>query len=54
MFFGFVLVIIGAILLLQRLHIISNTLSFWGYLWPVLIIALGVWMIVGKNKKRVC
>jgi len=48
MFFGIVLVIIGALLLLNELHIIHW--SFWGFIWPVLIIAVGVKMIVGDKK----
>ncbi len=51
MFFGIVLVIIGAILLLSELGIIHNW-SFWSYLWPVLIIAVGVRMIVGDRRRQ--
>jgi len=48
MFFGIVLVILGALLLLNELGIIDW--SFWGFLWPVLIVAVGVRMIVGEKK----
>ncbi len=47
MFFGFVLVIIGALLLLHEMGIIHW--SFWGYIWPVLIVAVGLRMILGKK-----
>ena len=50
MFFGIVLVIIGAIILLGRMGIIHNY-SFWGYLWPALIVAIGVKLITDKPKK---
>jgi hypothetical protein len=49
MFFGIVLVIIGALLLLNEIGIIDW--SFWGFIWPVLIIAVGLRMIVGDKKR---
>lgn len=49
MFFGIVLIIIGALLLLNELNIIHW--SFWGFIWPVLIIAVGVRMIAGDKKR---
>ena len=50
MFLGIVLVIIGAIILLGRMGIIHNY-SFWGFLWPALIVAIGVKLITDKPKK---
>jgi hypothetical protein len=50
-FFGIVLIIIGAILLLKQMGIIHHW-TFWGYLWPVLIIAVGVQMLLGRKNKR--
>lgn len=49
MFFGIVLVILGALLLLKEFGIIHWT--FWGYFWPILIIALGTRMIIGDKKQ---
>ncbi len=48
MFFGIVLVILGVLLLLKEVGIIHWT--FWGYFWPILIIALGARMIMGGKK----
>lgn len=50
MFFGIVLVILGALLLLNEMDIIYW--SFWSYIWPILIIAVGVRMILGDKKQR--
>jgi predicted membrane protein len=50
MFFGIVLIIIGALLLLNEMGIIHW--SFWGYIWPVLIIAVGLRMIVGEKTSK--
>ena len=51
MFFGIVLIIIGAILLLNQMGIIHHW-TFWGYIWPVLIIAVGVQLLMGGTKKK--
>lgn len=40
MFFGLVLVIIGGILLLESLGVITG--DAWKYIWPALIILLGL------------
>lgn len=50
MFFGIVLVIIGALLLLNEIGIIHW--SFWGYLWPVLIVAVGMRLILGDKRVK--
>lgn len=50
MFFGIVLVIIGALLLLNEMHIINW--SFWGYIWPILIIAIGIRLITGDRARK--
>lgn len=50
MFFGIVLVIIGVLLLLNEMNIIYW--SFWSYIWPVIIIAVGTRMIIGEKSKR--
>ena len=49
MFFGIVLVIIGALMLLEEMGIIYW--SFWSYIWPIVIIAFGLRMIMGDKKK---
>ena len=50
MFWGIVLVIIGAILLLDKINIIHIG-SFWNYIWPILILAVGIRMIIGHTQK---
>lgn len=47
--FGLILVIIGVFFLLKNAGIIDE--NFWGYLWPILIIFLGLSM-VDKDKKK--
>ncbi len=48
--FGLVLVIIGVFFLLKNAGIIDG--GFWGYLWPILIILLGLSLAdKSKNKK---
>ena len=47
MFFGIVLIVLGVLLLFSEMGIIHG--SFWGYFWPVLVIAVGVRMIVGER-----
>ncbi len=49
MFFGIVLIIIGAILLLEQFGVVRN-ISFWAYIWPALIIAIGLRMILVRLK----
>ena len=49
MFFGFLILLIGVLLLLNRLGIIYG--DFWDYFWPVLLVALGLSMIF-KNRKK--
>ncbi len=50
MFFGIVLIILGALLLLNEMGVIHW--SFWGYIWPVIIIAVGLKMVLGNKKTR--
>ena len=47
MFFGIVLIILGVLLLFGELGIIHG--SFWGYFWPVLVIAVGIRLVVGEK-----
>ncbi len=48
MFFGLALVIVGVIFLLEKFGIVSG--SIWGYVWPSLIILLGLFMVLGKRR----
>jgi hypothetical protein len=50
MFFGIILVILGALLLLNEMGIIHW--SGWGVIWPILIIAVGVKLITGEKRPR--
>jgi hypothetical protein len=50
MFFGIVLVILGALLLLNEMGVIHW--SFWGYIWPVIIIAVGLKLIFGDKRLK--
>jgi len=50
MFWGIVLIIIGAVLLLDKVNIIAIG-SFWDYIWPILILAVGIRMIITHNQK---
>jgi hypothetical protein len=49
MFFGLLLVILGALFLLRNFGILNA--SIWGILWPLVIILLGLSMMFKKNKK---
>lgn len=40
---GLVLIIIGIAFLLKNLGVISS--SAWGFIWPALLVALGLWFI---------
>jgi len=51
MFIGILLLLIGALLLLDKLGIIYG--DFWDYLWPVALIALGASMIFERRKKSI-
>ncbi len=45
--FGYLVLIVGVLLLLQNLGWISGT--FWGIVWPIIIIAIGLG-IISKSK----
>ena len=49
MFWGLALLLIGLILLLERLELIEGGLSTY---WPVLLMALGAAMVVNWWRKR--
>lgn len=45
-FWGGALVVVGALLLLGNLGLLNNL--NWDYVWPVLLIAFGAWLIVAR------
>ncbi|MCK4301132.1 MAG: hypothetical protein KAW91_00070 [candidate division Zixibacteria bacterium] len=49
MFLGVLLLLMGVLLLLERLDVIPG--GSWDYFWPVVIIAIGV-SLVFKNRRR--
>jgi uncharacterized membrane protein HdeD (DUF308 family) len=48
MFWGFALLVAGALMLLSRLDIIRG--DFWDYLVPIILIALGAKMIIERKR----
>ena len=50
MFIGIILVAMGVLIILDKMGIIYG--SFWDYLWPVALIALGVDFIFKNSKNR--
>jgi membrane-bound ClpP family serine protease len=44
---GVILIIIGLAFLLKNLGVISA--GAWGFIWPALLIALGVWLLVERR-----
>jgi predicted membrane protein len=47
---GVLLIIIGGLFQLSKLEILSR--SAWHYIWPVLIILVGLWMVAGSFGRR--
>ena len=47
MLFGLILVIIGVLLLLQNMGLIGG--NFWDYLWPIVIILIGLSFLKKKE-----
>lgn len=52
MWFGFGLVIVGVVLLLNTLGILKG--DAWNYVWPIVIIFIGISMMVNKRKDNCC
>jgi len=50
LFWGSVLILLAALLLLKQMGVIVG--DIFGYFWPLLIIAFGVWLIVGFFTRR--
>lgn len=51
LFWGFVLVIIGVILLLDNLGLLGS-INVWNLLWPSFLIAFGIWILFGTLFRR--
>ncbi len=49
MFMGILLLLLGLLILLQRLGVIHG--GFWGFLWPAVLVAVGVYLIT-KNRSK--
>ena len=50
MFIGFLILLVGILMLLDKFGLIHG--SFWDYVWPVALIALGLSMVIrNKNSK---
>jgi hypothetical protein len=45
LFWGSVLIVLAALLLLKRIGVIAG--DIFGYFWPLVIIAFGAWLIIG-------
>jgi len=48
MVFGYFFIIVGILLLLNELGLIAG--SFWGFLWAMLFIVVGINILSGKEK----
>ena len=48
-FWGSILILVGLLLLLDNLNIIQ---SFWKVFWPVFLIVLGLWTVLGATGRR--
>ena len=52
MFFGIILIVVGAVFLAQNLNLISG--NVWGTLWPIILIALGAGSLLKKGGSGRC
>ncbi len=52
MVFGYFFIIVGILLLLKELGLIAG--SFWGFLWAMLFIVVGLSMVAGKKEDAGC
>ncbi len=50
MFFGFILIAVGVIAILIKLGVLSG--SMWGYIWPAVLIILGLSFLWGRRRRR--
>lgn len=51
LFWGFLLIIFGLVLLLDNLGLLGN-IDIWNLLWPLFLIALGAWILFGTIFRR--
>ena len=51
MVFGILLVVIGLLVVLEKMGIIPDG-TVWGFFWPALLIILGVALIVKSGNRR--
>ena len=47
LFWGFILIVVGGLFLLQTLGWLENV-NIWGLIWPLFLICLGVWIVLGR------
>lgn len=50
-FWGGILIVVGAVLLLDNLGFFGD-INIWGIIWPLIIVALGVWIIWGSYFRK--
>ncbi len=50
MWIGIGLILFGVLMLLQHMGIIRG--GIWGYLWPIIIIAVGASMVMSNKRKN--
>jgi hypothetical protein len=50
-FWGFLLIVLGLVLLLDNLGLLGN-IDVWNLLWPFFLIALGAWILLGTIFRR--
>jgi hypothetical protein len=51
LFWGLLLIIVGGALLLDNLGLLGG-ISVWGIIWPLVLVAIGVWIIWGNFFRR--
>lgn len=51
LFWGFLLIVFGLVLLLDNLGLLGN-IDIWNLLWPIFLIALGAWILFGTVFRR--
>jgi hypothetical protein len=49
MLFGFLLLLLGCLMLLNQFGLLEG--SLWNYFWPLVVIAIGVSIII-KNRQK--
>lgn len=49
MLLGILVLVIGAVFLLQNLGLVAQ--NAWSIIWPILLIAIGLYMMIQRTKK---